>query len=355
MSPLRADRHESSHSAGLDVQEFHRRFGEFLQADACGPVVEMLDYLLNSPGKYTRPRVLFELAQVLGVDTSRIMPWAFACEALHTASLVHDDIQDGDQVRRGRASIWRRFGQNEAINLGDYLLLKAPNAVLQSDLEPDIKVQLASRLSQAACTMVTGQSAEFRLNSLRDHDRVAEDYELCARGKTGALFASLAGGVAIVGKWKDEHRVQLEAVYESLGLLLQMQDDVLDLYGDKKRQEIGCDLKEGKVSLLIVSALQNSPQMFDQLKKLLQTPRENTGAEEINKMRKLWYEDGSLDIALDKIMKLSAELCSSPLKNEYQKFGSMLERMNQVILKPIAHLQVADRLTVDALPTALMV
>ena len=333
----------SSGSAQFDSEigmiGFDSRFTAFLRQDACGPVLEMLNYLVATPGKYTRPKVLFELAQVLGVEFNKVMPWALACETLHAASLVHDDIQDGDLMRRGRASIWRKFGPNEAINLGDYLLLRGPQAFLQSTLGDDKKVQLAQRFSVAACSMVAGQSAEFRLNHMADRTKLEEDYQSCIRGKTGALFASLAGGVAIVGGWDAERRAKLESLYEKLGLLLQMQDDVLDLYGDKQRDEVGCDLREGKVSLLIVSALETAPQTFAELKKLLQTPRESTATAEIKRLKKLWSENGSLALAMKKISALSKELVSSPLVNEHQLLGPMLLRMNDVILEPIAHLE----------------
>ena len=129
-----------------------------------GLLFEMAQAHFQGKGKNLRPRILHGMAQVLGLSDQRVTPWAACCEMLHNATLVHDDLQDGDEVRRNRPTVWKLYGKNQAINLGDYLLSLAPSFVFSSSAFSDReKVLLGQAYCQMSTQIVGGQCRDIHL------------------------------------------------------------------------------------------------------------------------------------------------------------------------------------------------
>lgn len=228
---------------------------------SAGPLRDMARYHLASGGRRFRARLVLSALRALETDVQRGVPFAAAVELLHNATLVHDDLQDGDRVRRGRPATWALFGANQAINTGDLLLMLPTLALMHGyrdvRLEPELCWHLNTALSERASLTACGQAAELQLNERGAHDWHA--WWAAAAGKTGHLFAlPIQGALLLAGATPQQAQTVADAVVP-LGVLFQVQDDVLDLYGDKGRGRRGNDLREGKVSALTAAHLACAP------------------------------------------------------------------------------------------------
>ena len=151
---------------------------------------------LAGGGRRRRVQLVLGVAQAMGVRLEQAVPFAAACELLHNATLVHDDIQDGDRMRRGQPALWVRHGVNEAINAGDLLLLAPLRALDHPALPLGARYLLMRVLTERACETACGQSMEFALKGLQPPTWA--HYAAAARGKSGPFFAAAVEGVAIL-------------------------------------------------------------------------------------------------------------------------------------------------------------
>ena len=163
----------------------------------------MVQEHLSTGGKRIRARLALSAAAAMGAPRARAVGWAAACELLHNATLIHDDIQDGDLIRRGQPTTWVRHGVPQAINAGDLLLMLPFLAVtFDAALEPAVQAGLSRGLAEHAARTVRGQSEEMDLLGGAHLDRVP--YLRAVRGKTGGLFALPVEGAAPA--WKSRSR-----------------------------------------------------------------------------------------------------------------------------------------------------
>lgn len=180
-------------------------------------------------GKRFRPALVFAGGRAFDARDECLMRTAAAVEMLHTYSLVHDDLpsMDNDDLRRGRETCHRKFGEATAILAGDALQAKAFQVIADDgSLGSDVKCELINQLGQAAARMVMGQQFDLESEGKR---RELRDVEAIHRNKTGALIAfSVCAGALIGGA--DASRLELVAEYgEGIGLLFQIVDDLLDV------------------------------------------------------------------------------------------------------------------------------
>lgn len=263
---------------------------------------------LASGGKRIRARLALAACRALGVDSEDALVWAAACELLHNATLVHDDLQDGDRVRRGNPTTWAQYGAAQAINAGD-LLLMLPFIVLERmRCDPAVRWRLALAIARMAEQTVRGQAAELELRDQWRLDR--EAYDRAAEGKTAGLLALPVVGAAILAG-RDADATWLAEHFGNIGLLFQLQDDLVDLYGDKGRGERGADLREGKISALVVEHVRLRPDDRDWLVGVLSASREETRLSEIHAAASRFVESGAVDVVLQRIRAIAdcVELC----------------------------------------------
>ena len=206
-------------------------------------------YLLERPGKRVRARLCLNLADSLQIPPEHGIALAAAVELLHSASLVLDDVQDNDEMRRGRASIWRAFGRSQAINLGTFLI--AQSAALAARLS-GLSSLFASTLREATA----GQSAEIDFHSATP---TLPAYEKMAEAKTGALFALAAQSAATLARLPGNLSESIGRSFARLGAAYQIQDDLADAFGLKGRNRAGLDLREGKANSLVLFHLALRP------------------------------------------------------------------------------------------------
>jgi len=212
-------------------------------------------YHLQSGGKRFRAALALLSAKIFGLDNKSSIYVAVCCEFIHNASLIHDDLQDRDLLRRGQPTIWSRFGDHSAINLGDYFISGSFEALIKTKVNSDCKCLAVEELSKTIKQTVRGQSTEILGRS--DFHLKMDDYESTARAKTGSLLSLPVKLVMLLKGLKNCNSEFLSPLYET-GLAYQIQDDISDFLGIKDRGLPGRDLKEGKMNVLIMYYLESA-------------------------------------------------------------------------------------------------
>ena len=213
-------------------------------------------------GKRVRPVLCLLACQACGANWERALPAAAAIELLHNFSLIHDDIEDQDQTRRGRPTVWALWGQAQGINTGDALFALAQLTLvgIAERGVPAATVVAAVRLFNRTCLALTcGQHLDIGFES-RDDVTVSE-YLTMVEGKTAALIACACEMGALIAAAPDARRQHLRAFGHHLGMAFQMQDDILGIWGDPAHtgKPVGSDLVRRKKSLPIIHGLGQSP------------------------------------------------------------------------------------------------
>ncbi|MBA2664447.1 MAG: polyprenyl synthetase family protein [Bradymonadaceae bacterium] len=297
-------------------------------------LVPMCGYHFSTGGKRLRAMLPLLVADALEVDPGRLVPFAAACEMIHNATLVHDDLQDGDRIRRGQETVWAHYGAARAINLGDAMLYFAILLVERLDAPPERRLATVARLARDVIRVVDGQEREFLLKEAKIP--TLAEYFTMVEGKTSGLFALPAAGAAELCEADPALVDALSKAATDLGVIFQIQDDVLDLYGDKGRGERGSDIGEGKISALVVHCLQHAPQ--DQarwLRELLVAGREQVMAADIERASALFIEAGSLDFALAEIGRRKSAATAYPALAAHPRLANLVAQMATLFVEPI--------------------
>lgn len=221
-----------------------------------GDPAELYDsarYCLTGGGKRFRPILTLLAAEVFGVDTDDALPAALALEIFHTFTLVHDDIMDHADSRRGRPTVHIVWGEDTAVLCGDYLLGLAYD---QLSRLPATRIRRVVRtFSDTVSRLCEGQALDKIFEERRDVS--VEDYLDMVDRKTGALLQAALEIGGLTGNADDEDLLALRRVGRELGRAFQIRDDLLDLVARDARwgKRIGGDLVEGKKTLLLLEAL----------------------------------------------------------------------------------------------------
>ncbi|OXM53982.1 dimethylallyltranstransferase [Amycolatopsis thailandensis] len=192
---------------------------------------ELIRHALAGPGKLVRPLALIASAEAVGGSVDSALPAAIAVEYLHVASLVHDDIIDGDDVRRGRPSVHARYGTADAIVTGDALLFDLFVIVAEGGLPADVVAPVVAEIARAGNDLCRGQVLESGLK----HDSALEDYLEVAGLKTAALFRAACRAGALLDGGSAEQVDLLGSYGEHTGIAFQMYDDCLPYLADSSR------------------------------------------------------------------------------------------------------------------------
>ena len=325
-----------------------------LAGDPAGDLAaRMVHEHLATGGKRLRARLALASLEVLGGDRRAAVGWAAACELLHNATLIHDDLQDGDTTRRGRPTTWRRFGMPQAVNAGDLLLMLPFLAVEHVAAPGERRFALAAAVARHATVTVRGQTAEIALATAEEIEW--DGYLRAVEGKTGALFQLPVEGAAILAGYAPEEAHAVAAGFRSLGVLFQLQDDVLDLYGEKGRGAPGSDLREGKVSALVVEHLMMHPGDAPWLRALLALPRDRTPDDEVLRAMDRFRTAGALRGVLGRIRHEAYRIVSAPELRRAPALRELAWELVCVALRPIAHLDASDGLGLAAMEAEMLV
>jgi geranylgeranyl diphosphate synthase type I len=230
------------------------------------PFKEMLTYHLGwtgegagaeATGKRIRPLLLLLTTATCGMDWKKALPAAAAVELVHNFSLVHDDIQDNSPKRRGRPTVWVKWGSPLAINVGDALFVLSTLALTDLGKEfPSDRALESVRILQQTCLDLT--RGQFLDMSFEDRADVSiEDYWLMVTGKTASLLSASCHIGAILGNAEESIEEAYRSFGHFLGLAFQVQDDILGIWGDENvtGKSTVSDLIERKKSLPVLVGL----------------------------------------------------------------------------------------------------
>ncbi|MCB0077914.1 MAG: polyprenyl synthetase family protein [Anaerolineales bacterium] len=268
-----------------------------------GWVDEEFQPSLAPKGKRIRSALCLMACEAVGGQWEMAIPGAMAVELVHEFSLVHDDIQDADRLRRHRPTLWAVIGQPQAITAGDALFALAQLALFEDyykDVPLERQMLAARRLNEATIALAEGQHLDLSFEGRDEVDPA--DYLRMIRGKTASLLAASAeiGGVLALASLAD--CAALHAMGLALGMAFQMQDDLLGLWGDPARtgKAVGADLRAGKKSLPVSYAL--TQPNSDRLRELYRAPLSN---------------DSEVDEALRLIERSGAQRYARRLMDDY--------------------------------------
>jgi len=216
----------------------------------------------EAQGKRIRPMMVLLCAAASGADWKAALPAAAAVELLHNFSLIHDDIQDNSPLRRGRKTVWVRWGIAQAINAGDVMFTQAFSALhrLAETVSPAAALEAHQVLQETCLRLTEGQYLDIAYESCPVIPM--EDYWPMVGGKTSALLGCCAELGALAAGVNEARRAAFREFGYKLGLAFQVQDDWLGIWGDAALtgKSTESDLVSGKKTLPVLIGLERSPQ-----------------------------------------------------------------------------------------------
>lgn len=270
---------------------------------------QVIEHVIQKPGKMMRPLLLFLIAKYFGKVTPVAYHAAVSLELLHTATLIHDDVVDESDQRRGQTSVNAAFNNKVAVLSGDFFLA---TALQQVSLTRNFEiVDIVARLGQ-----VLADGELLQLYNIANNTLSYDVYFDIIKNKTAILFSSCARAGAIAGGADSQLVKEATEFGEYIGLCFQIKDDILDYFESKELgKPTGNDMKEGKLTLPVLYAL-NSTQdstYLDIAKKV----RFSTATDsEIHQLIEFSKAKGGIDFAYKKIdeikEKASAFLADAP-------------------------------------------
>ena len=254
-------------------ERIDRALAEYTRFDRGCPdrLREAIAYSLLAPGKRLRPMLVLLAAEACGGEAQDALPAACAVEMIHAYSLIHDDLpaMDDDDLRRGRPTCHKAFGEAIAILAGDALVTLAFEVLARDIRPPAVAAECCARLAHAAgATALVGGQADDLVGEFAS--RGAESLEAIHHRKTGAMFlASLELGALAAGAPR-EPQAALAQYGQCLGLAFQITDDLLDVEGDASAmgKRAGKDSNRGKLTFPGVLGIEESKRRATQLVEL---------------------------------------------------------------------------------------
>jgi octaprenyl-diphosphate synthase len=235
-----------------ELARVEREFAKYLESRV-ELIPQMGRYIQMSGGKRVRPAVLLLAARLCGYTGDRAVLNAAVVEFIHTATLVHDDIIDEAETRRGRLAAHSRWGNDVTVLLGDYLYIRSMAMALTQDTLDVVRL-----LCEVTLRMIEGEL--YQLTKTGDATITEEEHFEIIRRKTAYLFSGCAEIGGLLGNCTAEQRIALREYGFNLGVAFQIVDDVLDYTADESAlgKPIGGDLREGKVTLPIILLLKST-------------------------------------------------------------------------------------------------
>jgi len=225
------------------------------------------DYIIGAGGKRMRPALVLMVARALGYEGERHHLLAAVVEFIHTATLLHDDVVDESDLRRGRETANAVFGNAASVLVGDYLYSRSFEMMVEAD-----SMRIMSILSEA--TTVIAEGEVLQLLNVHDPDVSQERYLQVVRYKTAKLFEAAARVGAVLAGATPEQEDAAAAYGRHVGTAFQIVDDVLDYRGDAAAlgKNVGDDLREGKPTLPLIRVMEvGTPQQQQLIRDAIRT------------------------------------------------------------------------------------
>ena len=268
------------------------------------PLKRMLDHALGAKGKRMRPALVLLAGNLGNYDLNKLVPLGTAIELLHTASLVHDDVVDGAESRRGRATTNSVFDNAITVLLGDYIFANAAEMVTRTG-SLHVTRLFALALMKMTSVELDQDAAAF------DVGKDIQNYLARIGGKTASLFAVATEGGASLGQSPDGVVDAMRVYGWSIGMAFQIVDDILDFTGDEALmgKPVGSDLREGTITLPGLLLLERYP-VDNPIKKFFtaKRSREERLQEAIDMVRSTEVLDVSMEMARDYVHRATDAL-----------------------------------------------
>lgn len=235
------------------LSEFEQRLRTLLRSDV--EFIQIIeDDLISAGGKRIRPRLALLASRALG-GVPYEMELALAVELLHSATLLHDDLVDDAETRRGREAAFRRYGNAVSVLSGDYLLSRVLFLLAETG-----SIDLVHLFAEAARQLAEGEVLQFQAAAYQEYSEA--QYYRIIESKTAALMRAATEGAALLGQSPEALRAALVTYGREYGMAFQMRDDYLDLMGVSERlgKPVGGDVREGKVTLITLWLLDAEPE-----------------------------------------------------------------------------------------------
>jgi octaprenyl-diphosphate synthase len=273
-----------------ELQEFVVLFNESL-THGDGLLSNILSHIRQRGGKRMRPILMLLIAKNYGSVTEVTQNSAIGLELLHTASLVHDDVVDDSQERRGQASVNATYNNKAAILVGDFILSTALLYVSHTNNQKIIR-----KLAQLGRTLASGEL--LQLSNIRNDEISEEIYYDVIKQKTAVLFEACAS-IGALSAGASESEVEKACLFgRNLGIMFQIRDDISDYYDSKEiGKPTGNDMAEGKLTLPVIYALNNHPQ-YESMMNLAKKVKAGTiNADEIAVLVEFTKRSGGIEYA----------------------------------------------------------
>jgi len=251
------------------------------------PMVEKVaDYIISSGGKRLRPTLVLLAAGITGKIDQRHHELATVIEFLHTATLLHDDVVDVSDMRRGKPTANANWGNAPSVLVGDFLYARSFELLVKL-----ANLEVMNRLANS--TRVIAEGEVLQLMNVKNPDTSEAQYMDVISGKTAILFQASAETAAILSQCSKQQTKALADYGLHLGLAFQLIDDVLDYNGDAKAlgKNVGDDLAEGKPTLPLIHAMENGT---DEDAKLIRQCIRKGGLNHLNEVLVILERTGSL-------------------------------------------------------------
>ena len=285
---------------------------QIVQQDGLIELHHMLSYHLGwevesagnkAQGKRVRPLLLLLTTSAASGIWENALPAAAAVELVHNFSLIHDDIQDNSNLRRGRRTVWKKWGIAQALNAGDSMFALAHIALRRlEELVPiDIALKAQHILPKACLTLTQGQYLDLSYEDRKDLS--VEDYWPMIKGKTAALLAACTELGALLAGVKEDIVKSYRSFGEFIGLAFQVQDDILGIWGDitLTGKSVESDLLAGKKSLPVLFALEQGKDFAKKWE------NGNINPKDVPELVVLLENEGAYDYAKRKVDKLTKQ------------------------------------------------
>jgi len=261
-----------------DLARVEATFESIKQADYA-PLAEMLGMVLGGGGKLLRPALTLLAGRFGEYDLDLLVPLAASVELLHTASLVHDDVIDSADTRRGRPTANSAFHNATTVMLGDYMFAHAAEQVARTG-----NIRVIRLFAQTLMVMTKGEIGQDL--SAYDSRQTIRDYLQRIGGKTASLFATACEGGAVVAGQPEERIEALRNYGYNFGMAFQVVDDILDFTGDEAEmgKPVGSDLMQGTLTLPSLLLMERRP-ADNPVRKYFERPRKELLAEAVDAIR----------------------------------------------------------------------
>ena len=266
---------------------------------------EPIEYVLSMGGKRLRPTLVLLAYSLFKDDYETAMPVAIGLETYHNHTLLHDDLMDHADMRRGRPTVHKKWNANTAVLSGDTMLIMAFRMIMSCPCKRSAEVlDLFARTAQEIC-----EGQQYDVNFETRNDVTEEEYIEMIRLKTSVFLGCAAKAGALVADASTEDADALYRFAEKIGLAFQLQDDYLDVYGDPAvfGKKIGGDILCGKKTYLLINAFRLADEATRERLLTLINDKEMEAQAKIEAVTAIYNQLGIAQLTLDRIDRCYAE------------------------------------------------